>query len=49
MFSGMLRLGSDVQNTGVVGVNDGELDSDRPRESGCRDEPGGINGKPVNL
>lgn len=41
-FSGMLRLGSDLppQSTvGVLGVKDGELGSDRPRRSGCRDEP----------
>lgn len=41
-FSGMLRLGSDFppQSTvGAVGVKEGELGSDRPRKSGCRDEP----------
>lgn len=41
-FSGMLRLGSDFppQSTvGAVGVKEGELGSDRPRRSGCRDEP----------
>lgn len=41
-FSGMLRLGSDLplQSTmGALGVKEGELGRDRPRRSGCRDEP----------
>lgn len=38
----MLRLGSDLppQSTvGALGVKEGELGRDRPRRSGCRDEP----------
>lgn len=38
----MLRLGSDLppQSTvGALGVKEGELGSDRPRRSGCTDEP----------
>lgn len=41
-FSGMLRLGSDLPPQSTVGaldVKEGELGSDRPRRSGCRDEP----------
>lgn len=40
----MLRLGSDLppQSTvGALGAKEGELGSDRPRRSGCRDEPEG--------
>lgn len=42
MFRGVLRLGSELplqSIVGVLGVQDGELGSDRPRRSGCRDEP----------
>lgn len=38
----MLRLGSELplqSIVGVLGVQDGELGTDGPRRSGCRDEP----------
>lgn len=44
MLKGVLRLGSELplqSIVGVLGVQDGELGSDRPRRSGCRDEPEG--------
>lgn len=45
MLKGVLRLGSELplQSTmGVFGVQDGELGTDVPRGSGCRDEPENI-------
>lgn len=44
MFKGVLRLGSELplpSVVGVFGVQDGELGTDTPRESGCEDEPDG--------
>lgn len=45
MLKGVLRLGSELplqSIPGVLGVQVGELGSDRPRRSGCGDEPEGI-------
>ena len=42
MLKGVLRLGSELplqSILGVLGVQDGELGTDGPRGSGCRDEP----------
>ena len=42
MFKGVLRLASELplqSIVGVLGVQDGELGTDGPRRSGCRDEP----------
>lgn len=43
MFSEVLRLDSELPLQSIVGelgVHDGELGTDGPRRSGCRDEPG---------
>lgn len=42
MLKGVLRLGSELplqSIVGVLGVQDGELGTDGPLRSGCRDEP----------
>ena len=42
MLKGVLRLDSELplqSIVGVLGAQDGELGTDGPRISGCRDEP----------